>query len=312
MDAIATTLLSSGRSAVELALFILLPIMIVMLSIMRWLEWIGWLPKIVASLTPVLRPFGLTGLGVFAMLQVSLVSFAAPMATLAVMARNGTSSRHIAATLAMVLAMAQANVVFPMAAFGLEIGPVMLIAISGGLLAAAVTFYGTGRSLDCHDLPESSGLELDEPAPGNLLEVIRQAGRDAWNIAIGALPLLVVAMVSVNLIRLTGVIGWLESVFDWFFLAIGYPLETLLLAITKYIAGGTAMMGIAAEQFQAGMIGARDINLLAGLLLCPLDVAGVAILVAAGKRVGEVVKPAVLGAMVGICWRVGWHAFLYL
>ncbi|MCD8532199.1 MAG: hypothetical protein LRY66_12810, partial [Saccharospirillaceae bacterium] len=108
MDQIATTILSSGRSAVELALFILLPIMIVMLSIMRWLEARGLLHRIVNAVSPLLRPFGLTGLGVFALIQVSMVSFAAPIATLAIMARNGSSPRHIAATLAMVLALAQA------------------------------------------------------------------------------------------------------------------------------------------------------------------------------------------------------------
>lgn len=312
MDAIASTLLSSGRAAVDLALFVLLPIMIVMLSIMRWLEWVGWLPKIVAAVAPVLRPLGLTGLGVFALLQVMLVSFAAPIATLALMARNGTSSRHIAATLAMVLAMAQANVVFPMAAVGLQILPTMLIALSGGLLAAAVTFYVTGRTLSSAETEADEPIELDAEGKGNLLDVIRHAGKDAWNIAIGALPLLVVSIVAVNLIRLTGVIGWLEVNLAFLFEYLGYPTQTLLLAITKYIAGGTAMMGIAVEQFQAGALSSQQINLLAGLLLCPLDVAGVAILAAAGKRVGGVVKPAVLGAMVGIAWRIGLHAWLFM
>ena len=50
----------------------------------------------------------LTGLGVFAALQVNLVSFAAPVATLSMMEQRGTSDRHLAATLAMVFAMVPA------------------------------------------------------------------------------------------------------------------------------------------------------------------------------------------------------------
>ncbi|MGB1092883.1 MAG: nucleoside recognition domain-containing protein, partial [Oceanobacter sp.] len=122
MDQISTVILSSGRSAVELALFILLPIMIVMLSLMRWMESVGWLTQVVRFATPALRPFGLNGLGVFAVTQVLFVSFAAPMATLAIMAKNGCSPRHIAATLAIILALAQGNVTFPMSAVGLDIG----------------------------------------------------------------------------------------------------------------------------------------------------------------------------------------------
>lgn len=312
MDQVATAILSSGRSAVELALFILLPIMIVMLSLMRWLESVGWLNRIVNAVTPFLRPFGLTGLGVFALIQVMLVSFAAPLATLAVMARTGAAPRHIASTLAMVLALSQANVVFPLAAAGLDIPVTMAIALIGGLLAAAATWYGFARSLSSTDSPASNDTLPDAAPPVGLMAVIRRAGADAWDIAIGALPLLVVALVAVNLVRLTGAIDALESLLSPAFTALGYPTQTLLLGITKYIAGGTAMMGIAMEQFNQGVLTVRDINLLAGLLLCPLDVAGVAILIAAGKPVAEVAKPAIYGALVGVAFRVTAHSLIYL
>ena len=312
MDQIAATILSSGRAAVELALFVLLPIMIVMLSMMRWLESVGWLNRIVLFVTPLLKPFGLSGLGVFALIQVMLVSFAAPLATLAVMARTGSSPRHIAATLAMVLALSQANVVFPMAAAGLDIPITMGIALIGGLLAAAATWYGFARNLSAEDKPAASDALPDAAPPRGLMAVIRRAGTDAWDIAIGALPLLVVALVAVNLVRLTGAIGVLETALAPAFEAVGYPTQTLLLGITKYIAGGTAMMGIAMEQFSQGLLSVRDINLLAGLLLCPLDVAGVAILLAAGRPVAEVARPAIFGALVGISFRIAAHSWLYL
>jgi spore maturation protein SpmB len=70
-------LLHAGRSAVDVALYTLLPIMVLMIIVMRALEARGALDKIVALLTPVVRPFGLTGLGVLAMIQINFVSFVA-------------------------------------------------------------------------------------------------------------------------------------------------------------------------------------------------------------------------------------------
>ncbi|WP_420590849.1 nucleoside recognition family protein [Bacterioplanoides sp.] len=310
MQEITTLVLSSGRSAVELALFILLPIMIVMLSIMRWLEAKGLLQKIVTALTPALRPFGLNGMGIFAMIQVLMVSFAAPIATLAMMARGGASDRHIAATFAMVLALAQANVVFPMASIGLNIPATMAIALMGGLIASSVTYYVFGKNLNNTETL-TDDLQQQDGQGDNLLAVIRKAGQDAWDIAMGALPLLVVALVAVKLFTLTGTIQWIEQFISPLLSTFGYPGETLILAITKYVAGGTAMMGLAVESFNQGIIDSSDVNLLAGLLLCPLDVAGVAILIAAGKRVSAVAKPAIYGALIGIGFRIVCHALLF-
>jgi len=311
MDQIATTILSSGRSAVELAFFILLPVMIVMLSIMHWLESRGILNRIVAGFSPMMALFGLSGLGIFALMQVSMVSFAAPIATLAVMARNGSSPRHIAATLAMVLALAQANVVFPMAAAGLNVGITIGIAIAGGLLGSAMTWYLFGRSLSAQQSTDETELLPENEQHESVMAVIRRAGKDAWEISLSALPLLVVALVAVNLLRLTGLIDAMEDWLHPLLSSIGYPAQTFLLAFTKYIAGGTAMMGIAMEQFNAGTLSAQNINLLAGLLICPLDVAGVAILIAAGQRVANVVRPAIYGALTGIALRIVLHYLIF-
>lgn len=148
MEILIDVILRAGRSAVELSLFVLLPIMVVMLALMRLLEARGVLDWLVARLAPPLKPLGLTGLGVFAALQVSFVSFAAPVATLTMMESRGTSSRHLAATLAMVMAMAQANVVFPLVALGLDLGRTLLLSLLGGLIAAAATYHLFGRKLD--------------------------------------------------------------------------------------------------------------------------------------------------------------------
>ena len=126
MEIFIEIILKAGRSAVELALFVLLPVMVVMLSLMRMLEARGVLDWVVARLAPLLKPFGLTGLGVFAALQINFVSFAAPLATLTMMEQRGASDRHIAATLAMVFAMSQANAALPMMTMGLNIGVTLL------------------------------------------------------------------------------------------------------------------------------------------------------------------------------------------
>lgn len=45
------------------------------------------------------------------------------------------------------MAMAQATVIIPMAAMGLEFASVLGFSLLGGLLAAGVTYYGLGRRL---------------------------------------------------------------------------------------------------------------------------------------------------------------------
>ena len=147
MDLLIDVILKAGRSAVELSFFVLLPVMVVMLSLMRLLEARGVLDWLVEKLAPALRPLGLTGLGVFAALQINFVSFAAPVATLAMMDQRGASSRHLAATLAMVMAMAQANVSMPMAAMGLHFGIVLGWSLVGGLVAAALFGRAGGAAL---------------------------------------------------------------------------------------------------------------------------------------------------------------------
>ncbi|MCG7972820.1 MAG: nucleoside recognition family protein, partial [Candidatus Thiodiazotropha taylori] len=107
MTEISELILHAGRAGVELAFFVLLPVMIVMLTFMRLLEARGVLDWIVSRVSPLLLPFGIPGLGVFALIQILFVSFAAPLATLTMMNKSGISHRHIAATLALVLAAAQ-------------------------------------------------------------------------------------------------------------------------------------------------------------------------------------------------------------
>ncbi|MBS1199127.1 MAG: hypothetical protein H6R18_2912, partial [Proteobacteria bacterium] len=78
-------LLSSGKKGFELAFFVLMPIMVFMMAFMRVLDKKGVLRMAAVVAAPVLLIFGLPGLGVFAILQILLVSFAAPVSTFRIM-----------------------------------------------------------------------------------------------------------------------------------------------------------------------------------------------------------------------------------
>ena len=133
-------IMSAGKTSVDVALYTLLPIMVVMLIVMKYLEVRGVLDVIVRWLAPLLKPFGLTGMSAFALIQMNFVSFAAPLATLAIMDKRGASDRQMAATLAMLFAMGQGNVFYPLTPFGLHWLASIVISIVGGLCAAAVTW----------------------------------------------------------------------------------------------------------------------------------------------------------------------------
>jgi len=311
MDILIDIILKAGRSAVELSLFVLLPVMVVMLSLMRLLEARGALDWLVARVSPLLRPFGLTGLGVFAALQINFVSFAAPMATLTMMEQRGTSDRHLAATLAMVFAMAQANAAFPMLTMGLQFGPLLIFSLLGGLTAAAATYYVFGRHLSAAEatLDETLHHPVADNAKG-VLDVINRAGAEAFKIAVGAIPMLVLSLVAVTALKKFGAIDALTLLIAPLLQVVGIDPILILPTLTKYLAGGTAMMGVMDDMRRAGQVSVELLNASAGFLISPFDLPGVAVLISAGRRVAAVWKPAAIGACVGILLRTLGHALL--
>jgi spore maturation protein SpmB len=311
MEILIDVILKAGRSAVELSLFILLPVMVVMLSLMRLLEAKGVLDWLVAKLAPALKPFGLTGLGVFAALQINFVSFAAPVATLTMMDQRGASDRHLAATLAMVMAMAQANVVFPMTAMGLQFASTLLFSLLGGLVAAAATYYGFGRRLSAEEklVDETLHHPLAENAKG-VLDVINRAGAEAFKIAVGAIPMLVLSLTVIMGLRAGGAIDALKQALSPLMGLLQLDTALILPTLTKFLAGGTAMMGVMDEMLRKGQISTLLLNQSAGFLISPLDIPGIAVLISASRRVAGVWRPAALGACAGILIRTLGHAGL--
>ncbi|WP_205230544.1 nucleoside recognition family protein [Azospira oryzae] len=308
MEILVDIILKAGRSAVELSLFVLLPVMVVMLSLMRLLEARGVVDKVVAWLAPALKPFGLTGLGVFAALQINFVSFAAPMATLSMMEQRGVSNRHIAATLAMVFAMSQANAAFPMMTMGLNFGTTLAFSLLGGLVAAAATYYLFGRSLSAEEarLDETLHHPVAEDAKG-VLDVINRAGAEAFKIAVGAIPMLVLSLVAVTALKRFGAIDLLTQWLTPLLALAAIDPVLILPSLTKVLAGGTAMMGVMDDMRRSGQVSAELLNTSAGWLIHPFDVPGVAVIISAGRRVAAVWKPAALGACVGIGVRTLGH-----
>ena len=177
MDVIGI-IMSAGKSSVDVALYTLLPIMVVMLIIMKYLEVRGILDIIVRWLAPLLKPFGLTGMSAFALIQINFVSFAAPLATLAIMDKRGVSDRQMAATLAMVFAMGGQRFL-PLTPFGLHWLAAITISIVGGLCAAAVCWYATGRKLSIVESSRAEVLPESEQNNHGLIAVINSAGADA-------------------------------------------------------------------------------------------------------------------------------------
>lgn len=147
---------------------------------------------------------------------------------------------------------------------------------------------------------------MAESAKG-ILDVINRAGAEAFKLAIGAIPMLVLSLVIVTALRTSGAIDGLTHWLAPLLGALSIDQALILPTLTKYIAGGTAMMGVVDEMRKAGQMSVELLNASAGFLISPFDLPGVAVLISAGPRIAAVWKPAALGACVGIAVRTAGH-----
>lgn len=311
MEQFISVILESGRTAVDMALYLLMPIMVVMLAIMKLLDARGILAWVANRLSPVLKVFGLPGLGVFAIIKLLFVSFAAPVATFAVMDSKGTAQRQIAATLAMVLTMSQANVVFPMVAVGLNLPVIMATSLIGGLIAAAFTYYALAREPSWQQAVNDSDEIEARPETRTAMQILSEGGQEGVKIVLAMLPMLILAICFVNALKATHAIDLISTVLAPALGLIGLPEATVLPLVTKFIAGGTAFMGVTLDLLNQGALTTQDLNRMAGFATNPLDLVGVAVLAAAGPRVGAVARVAVLGACLGMLVRGVMHLLIF-
>ncbi|KQN53404.1 nucleoside recognition domain-containing protein [Erwinia sp. Leaf53] len=303
-------IMAAGKASVDVALYTLIPVMVVMLIIMKYLEARGILDRIVALLSPLLKPFGITGLGIFALIQLNFVSFAAPLAALAIMEKRGTSDRHLAATLAMLFAMGQGNVFYPLIPFGLQWGAAIGISVAGGLAASAVTWYLSGRRLSVRSLlPET--MPVEDKSSSGAIAIINGAGSDAIRLSLGSVPMLILSLTIVGILKEAGAIDLLTRLISPLLAAVSISDVYVLPALTKCLAGGTAYFGVASDLLQRGLLTPQQINASAGFMVQTLDLPGIGIYLGIASRFVRLFRFALPGALIGIALRSVLHALLF-
>ncbi len=312
MEVFLDILFASGKKGFELAFFILMPIMVFMMATMRVLDHMGVLRAVAIVVAPVLVFFGIPGLGVFAIMQIIFVSFAAPVSTFRIMDQDtNISDRKIAAGFAAILCMSQANATLPLSAFGLNLPAVMGSSLIGGLVAAFVTYRFFARHLP--DSPEHSAAEeiKKDTKKANVVQLIMQGAEEGFQLILKAVPLLVLAVLMVNVLKAVGAIDLLKTTFGPALAVVGISPSAVLAFITKYIAGGTAMMGATIPMIQDHSMTATDLNKIAGFTINTLDPVGVAVLVSSGQRFAAFAMPAIKGALIGILVRGILHMVVF-
>lgn len=310
MDVISI-IMAAGKSSVDVALYTLLPIMVIMLIIMKYLEVRGILDVIVRWVAPLLKPFGLTGMSAFALIQINFVSFAAPLATLSIMDKRGVSDRQMAATLAMVFAMGQGNVFYPLTPFGLHWLASIVISVVGGLCAAAVAWHVTGRRLSVAENPRAEALPNAEQNSQGILAVINSAGSDAIRLALGAVPMLILSLTIVGLLQGAGAIDLLQQLLKPLLGWLHIPQNCVLPALVKCVAGGTAYFGVISELIQQGKVTVDQVNASAGLLIQTFDLPGIGIFLGISSRFVRLFRFVAPAAIVGILLRTVLHLILF-
>lgn len=307
-------ILVSGKTGVELFLYILLPIMVIMMAVMRFLEYKGILAKVAWLLSPLLIFFGLPGLGFFAALQILFISFAAPVSTLTIINQDQhINERKTAATLAMILTIAQANAVFPLSTKGLNAPIIWLSSILGGLLAASCTYYFFAKKLK-KDEPAEKDHSLEETKPHekkSTLKIIMEGGEEGLQLVLKAIPMLIIALLLVNILKELGVVKFLGQQLSPIMGLVGVRGEAILPIITKFFAGGTAMMGVTMDMVNTGTLTPLELNKIAGLMIHPFDLVGIALYPMAGPKVQKVLKPAIYGCLIGILFRAVFHLIVF-
>lgn len=305
-------LFSSGQKGFELAFFILMPIMVFMMAIMRVLDQKGVLRSVAVLAAPVLLLFGIPGLGVFAIVQILFVSFAAPVSTFRIMDLDQSiSDRKIAAGFASILCMSQANATLPLTAFGLNLPVVMASSVVGGLVAAWLTFRVFARHLPDHQEKPATLETTPEGKRQSLIQMILTGGEEGFQLVLKAVPVLVLAVLLVNILKAVGAIAFMESLSGPILSLAGISSSSVLSIITKYIAGGTAMMGATIPLLQDHLMTATDLNRIAGFTINTLDPVGLAVLVSAGPRFARYAMPAIKGALIGILVRGILHLMIF-
>ncbi|NNH59660.1 hypothetical protein HLI01_23255 [Rhizobium laguerreae] len=310
MTFLITAILDAGRSAVDIAIFTFLPLMIVTFSLMRYLEGMSALRWIAGKANPLFGLFGLDGFGALAIIQLSLVSSATPVSALSLMAHKGTSERCRAAAFAAVLAAAPANASFPLASLGVDPGLIIVNGICGALVASTLAFWlvgrrsQTGQICSCYKADEAVAARLD------LLTAINRGGADAVRVISAILPVLVISLLMVRLIQSTGALSAFTSVALPLLQLLGASQQDVLFFLTKCLAGSSAAVTLLLDVHQKLSLQPEKIIRGSAFLLNPLDLPGLSILIASVPALRSVAGVAIVSALAGILVRTALLSWL--
>jgi spore maturation protein SpmB len=125
------------------------------------------------------------------------------------------------------------------------------------------------------------------------------------------LPVILIAIFFVNIIKTIGIIDLISNILSPIFTQLGLSTYATLPIITKFLAGGTAMMGVTMDMINQGMMTANELNKLAGLIVNPFDPVGVAVLISAGQKTAGIIKPAIYGTICGIILKTILHLIIF-
>ena len=301
---IIDVIMSAGKASVDVALYTLIPVMVVMLIVMKYLEAKGVVDAVVRLTAPVLKPFGISGIAIF-------VSFAAPIAALAIMEKRGTSERQLAAALAMLFAMGQGNVFYPLIPYGLHWGNAIIISIFGGLVAAAVTYHLFGKKLSSTVQNAAPAEAFNDKSSSSLIGIINGAGADAIRLALGSLPMLLLSLTIVGILKEAGAIDILTRLLSPLMTYFSLPEVYVLPTLTKCLAGGTAYFGVMSELLRKGLVTPEQMNASAGFLIQTFDLPGIGIYLGIASRFVRLFRYVIPGVIVGIAVRSIIHTLLY-
>ncbi|ANK90975.1 MULTISPECIES: hypothetical protein [Rhizobium] len=310
MIILITAILDAGRSAVDIAIFTFLPLMIVTFSLMRYLESVSALRPIAGKVNPLFRLFGLDGFGVLAIIQLSLVSSAAPVAALRLMAHKRTSEKFIAAAFAAVLAAAPANASFPLASLGVDPGSIIINGICGALVASTLAGWIVGRRSLPGNICSCARADDDDVGRRDLLTAINRGGADAIGVIAAILPVLVISLALVRLAQSTGALSAFTSVAQPLLQLFGASQQDVLFFLTKCLAGSSATVTLLLDAHKELSLPPEKIIHGSAFLLNPLDLPGLSILIVSVPALRSVAGVAVFSALAGILVRTALLSWL--
>jgi spore maturation protein SpmB len=185
----------------------------------------------------------------------------------------------------------------------------MATSIFGGLLAAGTTYYLFTRSLEA-DGPYDP-MEIKRDKKTSTINLLITGGQDAIELVLKSIPIILIAIFVVNLIKFFGIITIVETLTTPLFQLFGLSSSAVLPIVTKCMAGGTAMLGGSLQLMQEGTLSIDEINRLAGFIINPLDLVGVALFTSAGTKTASVIRPAIAGALCGVIGRAMLHLLFF-